>query len=212
MVTEPESKASSERAREIARVAARLFAERGYDATGVAEIASAAGVTKPTLYYHFKSKEGLARALLHEPMDRLADELDRRIDEAADPLDGVVDYVEAHFEFVREDPDRARFLYALFFGPLGSGMAGQILAVCPRFDGALRRAIDRLAADGVVDPARADRFFEAIRALITSRTMTFLYIHSELGADSARQVVHDLLRGFASPACLPSHTRLDIHS
>ena len=40
-------------ARHIARAAARLFAERGYDATSVREIVEAAGVAKPTLYYYF---------------------------------------------------------------------------------------------------------------------------------------------------------------
>ena len=56
-------------ARHIARTAARLFAERGYDATSVREIVEAAGVAKPTLYYYFRSKEGLAQALLTVPLN-----------------------------------------------------------------------------------------------------------------------------------------------
>ncbi|MCA1685458.1 MAG: TetR/AcrR family transcriptional regulator, partial [Planctomycetia bacterium] len=62
-------------ARHIARVAARQFASRGYDATPVRAIVEAAGVTKPTLYYHFGSKEGLARALLTLPMTGLVNTL-----------------------------------------------------------------------------------------------------------------------------------------
>ena len=42
---------------------------RGYDATPVRAIVEAAGVTKPTLYYHFGSKEGLAQALDPVPLD-----------------------------------------------------------------------------------------------------------------------------------------------
>ncbi len=57
-------------ARHIARTAARLFAERGYDATSVREIVEAAGVAKPTMYYYFRSKEGLAQALLTVPSDQ----------------------------------------------------------------------------------------------------------------------------------------------
>ncbi len=41
-----------------------LFSERGYEAVGVAEIAEAAGVTKPTLYHYFGSKRGLLDAIL----------------------------------------------------------------------------------------------------------------------------------------------------
>lgn len=46
--------------------AVSLFAVRGYDAVSVREIVLAAGVTKPSLYYHFGSKEGLAQALIEE--------------------------------------------------------------------------------------------------------------------------------------------------
>ena len=39
--------------------ARRLFLQRGFADVAVGEVASAAGVTKPTLYYHFGDKEGL---------------------------------------------------------------------------------------------------------------------------------------------------------
>ncbi|MHC4841833.1 MAG: TetR/AcrR family transcriptional regulator [Planctomycetota bacterium] len=44
----------------ILKEGARLFAERGYDAVSVREVVESAGVKKPTLYYHFGNKEGLA--------------------------------------------------------------------------------------------------------------------------------------------------------
>lgn len=43
----------------LLKVALQLFAKKGYEATSVREIALASAVTKPTLYYYFKSKEGL---------------------------------------------------------------------------------------------------------------------------------------------------------
>src|SRR4051794_10535818 len=91
-------------AREIARVAARLFATQGYEATSVRAIVAAAGVTKPTLYYHFGSKEGLAQALLTMPMAVLAEAMRSILAEHGDPIDGLVRIVDAHFAFCREDP------------------------------------------------------------------------------------------------------------
>ena len=44
-------------------VALSHFAKRGYDGVQVREVAEEAGVSKPTLYYHFISKEGLFRQL-----------------------------------------------------------------------------------------------------------------------------------------------------
>lgn len=50
----------------IFAAAAQAFAERGFDGTGVDEIAAAAGVNKAMLYYHFGSKRKLYAAVLDD--------------------------------------------------------------------------------------------------------------------------------------------------
>jgi TetR/AcrR family transcriptional regulator, cholesterol catabolism regulator len=49
----------SARRQELTRIAARLFAERGYQGTSLADLAAALGVQKPSLYHHIDSKEDL---------------------------------------------------------------------------------------------------------------------------------------------------------
>jgi AcrR family transcriptional regulator len=49
---------------EISEVAVRLWAERGFDGTSVAEVAEAAGVSKGTLYLYFPSKQALLEDVL----------------------------------------------------------------------------------------------------------------------------------------------------
>lgn len=58
--------ADQEKARreELLRIAAGLFAERGYAATTVRDIAGAAGILSGSLYHHFKSKEAMVDAIL----------------------------------------------------------------------------------------------------------------------------------------------------
>lgn len=55
----------------ILSCAEELFYARGYDGTGVQEIAQKAGITKPTLYYYFGSKRGLLDTLLKTKYEKL---------------------------------------------------------------------------------------------------------------------------------------------
>ena len=49
----------SERRQQLVEIAKSLFAQRGYDATSIEEIAQRANVSKPVVYEHFGGKEGL---------------------------------------------------------------------------------------------------------------------------------------------------------
>jgi AcrR family transcriptional regulator len=55
----------------ILESALTLFSEKGYEGAGISEIVQMAGVTKPTLYYFFHSKEGLFQELLNQYYRRL---------------------------------------------------------------------------------------------------------------------------------------------
>ena len=61
---------SSTRAR-IVRVAAELFAARGYDATGIADLLSAAQISRGAFYYHIDSKETLLFEISKAQVDNM---------------------------------------------------------------------------------------------------------------------------------------------
>jgi AcrR family transcriptional regulator len=191
-------------ARDIARVAARLFATRGYDATSVREIVEEARVAKPTLYYYFHSKEGLAKALVSEPLEHLVAQLKQIATTEEDPVGCLEQILEAHFAFCREDPDRSRFLYALIFGPPGSETAVDL--ECCKGDLArwVETAIRRLAEAGIIHPGRVDACATMCRGQIVISTLDFLYGNKPLGQDKAKGLVSDLLLGFAERPALTS--------
>ena len=56
---------------QILSVALRLFAEQGYDRTSLREIADEVGVTKAALYYHFRTKDDIVRAVLQDFADQV---------------------------------------------------------------------------------------------------------------------------------------------
>ena len=193
-------KADREIARHIARVAARLFAERGYHATPVRVIVEEAGVAKPTLYHYFGSKEGLAQAVLTVPLTRLVGSLRALIDEPTDPLRRLVAMAEAYLDFAREDPDRARFVHGLFFGPKGPGPAAELVQFTDALTSLFAAAVGRVTEAGLVPPEQGDACTTALRGLLTIHVMDFLYQGRELGPDLAPRLVRDLIRGFGMPA------------
>jgi len=57
----------------ILDAALTLFAERGYDATSMREIAEHVGTTKAALYYHFASKGDIVRVMLSDTEQRVGE-------------------------------------------------------------------------------------------------------------------------------------------
>ena len=68
----------------IMEKALELFCARGYDAVGVQEIAEQSGITKPTLYYYFGSKQGLMETILEENSRILEEMLEKAVEEPGD--------------------------------------------------------------------------------------------------------------------------------
>jgi len=62
-----------ERREQLLDVGRSLFAERGFEATSIEEIAHRAGVSKPVVYEHFGSKEGLYTFVVDREMQLLLD-------------------------------------------------------------------------------------------------------------------------------------------
>jgi AcrR family transcriptional regulator len=60
----------------LRELALQLFAEQGYEATSLREIAERLGVTKAALYYYFKSKEDIVRSLVEDYVAELDELID----------------------------------------------------------------------------------------------------------------------------------------
>lgn len=81
-----------------------LFAERGYDAVGVQEVAEASGVTKPTLYHYFGSKQGLLQALIEQHHAPIEKDILSAADYQHDLSQTLENLARAFFACARRDP------------------------------------------------------------------------------------------------------------
>jgi AcrR family transcriptional regulator len=61
----------TERRKQLLDVGRALFAERGYEAASIEEVAARAGVSKPVVYEHFGGKEGLYAVVVDREMQSL---------------------------------------------------------------------------------------------------------------------------------------------
>jgi TetR/AcrR family transcriptional regulator, cholesterol catabolism regulator len=98
------------RLQEVLDVAARLFYEKGYRSTSLADIGEVLGMNKASLYYYVRSKEDLARQLILRAAKRLRDvsrnpELDNL------PADAALEVlVREHCALVLEHPSEMGLL------------------------------------------------------------------------------------------------------
>jgi len=118
--------------------AVRLFAERGYDAVGVAELADAAGVTKPSLYHWFGSKRGLLDAIVEERGAAFLGAAGAGAGAEADVPRGLELIAFALVRAARADPDFARLRLALSWAPPASEAARS----ASDFNARLREALE----------------------------------------------------------------------
>jgi len=98
----------------LEEAAARLFAERGYLATTVDDIVSAADVSKPALYRHFESKQHLHITMLAKHGEALAAAALGALAAAADlgPDEQIERMITAWFRHVEAHPFVLRLLFA----------------------------------------------------------------------------------------------------
>ena len=75
----------SRRRADMVAIAADLFAQKGYRATTVREIADAAGILSGSLYHHFDSKESIGDEILSGFINQVLADYRSAVVEAADP-------------------------------------------------------------------------------------------------------------------------------
>jgi AcrR family transcriptional regulator len=102
---------AEQRRRQLLDVACGIFAERGFHATAMDELAAAAGVTKPVLYQHFPSKRALFVELLDDVGHQLLGELAVATGAATSGRERVEAGFTAYFRFVTGNESSFRLLF-----------------------------------------------------------------------------------------------------
>jgi AcrR family transcriptional regulator len=98
--------ASAGSRQEILRTAARLFQQRGYDATSMNDVAAALKLSKGGLYHHFQSKDEILYHIMSHAMEITEERVLKSVTGIADPEERLRALIRRHIEVVVSVRDR----------------------------------------------------------------------------------------------------------
>ncbi|TCP66461.1 TetR/AcrR family transcriptional regulator [Baia soyae] len=86
---------------ELAMIAKELFIKKGYIATSIGDICLESGVSKGSLYYHFKSKETLFLYIIEKNAQDLTSKWQQKSNQYTDVIEKVYGFTEFYVEDFR---------------------------------------------------------------------------------------------------------------
>jgi AcrR family transcriptional regulator len=111
-VSKPHSRirmSSAQRREQLISIGRQLFAERGFDATSIEEVASRAKVSKPVVYEHFGGKEGLYAVVVDREVRSLLDRIAAALT-AGHPHELLEQAALALLDYIEQETDGFRVL------------------------------------------------------------------------------------------------------
>ncbi len=161
---------SQQRHQRILEAATRVFADKGYHATLVDEIALEAETSKGGVYFHFPNKQAIFLALL----DRLATMLRERIEAAVQQQPEPIARADVALRIVLETFAGHRRLARLFMvEALGAGpeFNARMIAIRASFADLIKAHLDEAVASGAIEPidtaTTAAAWFGAVNEVVT---------------------------------------------
>ncbi len=144
-----------ERREQLIAVGRQVFAQRGYEATAIEEIAERAKVSKPLVYEHFGGKEGLHAVIVDRAVQDLMDRLLEALEEDH-PREQVRRAADAFLRFVEKEEDAFRVLIQDAPGGSGGGSLPSVIAdVATNVETVFARQLKRHGYDRKMAPVLA---------------------------------------------------------
>ena len=181
----------------ILQAARKEFFNKGFGAASINTIVDAADVTKPTVYYHFKNKEGLFNALVAESYDRCYENRQNAVDKSRPVGEQIAQVIGADFDFCLRQPELVRFLLAQTFNLPGEHEI-DLTEIHYRDYEFFRELIERGNASGELQCADSMSAALALQGIIAINIVSFLKMNHEpvfLSADRARELAETFLHG-----------------
>jgi AcrR family transcriptional regulator len=182
----------------ILKTALELFSSKGYDATSVRELCEGAGITKPTLYHFYESKEGVYRALVDGALDDFRRRLMNALEAPGSVSEKLKRVAREHFDYGHRNRELTRFIMGLVYNPSRSAApATDFGRFHEEVGGLIADAIERGVEAGELAPgpleARMLVFLGAVGEALCGNVMTG---RPALTGELADSLVETILQGW----------------
>ena len=154
-----------ERREQLIEVGRSVFAERGFVAATVEEIAERAAVSKPVVYEHFGGKDGLYAEVIGREVGRLVAKIREALD-APSPREALERAADAFLAYIEEQSEG--FTVLVRDAPAGGtpgSMSGVIADIAAQVEGLLAKELGERGYDRDIAPVMS-------RALVGMVSMT----------------------------------------
>ncbi len=183
----------------LLRAAVGIFDRKGYATASVREIAEAAGVAKPALYYHFGSKEGLLVAILNLAAHEFTEAMAQAVARPGTARQRVTALCEDVYALFERHVPLARVAYSVFLGPPDIAPVFDLRV----FESRLREALLRLIEDGQSTGefrrlAPADVALAVVGVLDATAGRQLHPVLEPVGVDGLRRLLNVIFDGILS--------------
>jgi TetR/AcrR family transcriptional regulator len=178
--------------------ALELFSSQGYDSVGVQEISAASGVTKPTLYHYFGSKEKLLDELIATYSGKLYRMLQTAADYKGDLPLTLYRVAKTYFSFANDYRDFYRLQLSLWFAPPDSHPAKAVAGYLHEQFLLIEKLFLDASSDHGNMRGRHTRYAASFIGMINSYSALSFRDFIELNDELVYQAVHQFMHGIFS--------------
>ncbi len=181
------------RREQIFTVGASLFAERGYDRTSLQEVADRLGITKPAIYYYYRSKEDLLYAITDWVMDRVLSDITEIRNGSPPALEKLRELIRRYIGFFALHPAELT-LMSTEVDSLGVVLREKIIARQREYMDHLRAIVSEILAE---NPGLHLHETSVVFALLGGMNWIFKW-YDPAGAISPEALAQDFMKVFTN--------------
>ncbi len=180
----------------VIKAAIRVFSKKGYDGASMREIAAAARLTKPMIYYYFKNKKCLYLYLLERHIETLQNGLFSILQSHQDPVTILSRIIDLYNETFRSNPE---MFYLIQRETAGEGRFVELLT--KKYFSAMHHHMTQFFKAGILQGAFRPSINPALCSLSLVAILMFHFSQGKVVQQLLQAVSNDIF----SPDAIHAH-------